>query len=242
MGSTSEWLITKKFLMKICKECGVELEIEMMSCPLCDTPAGSEAPSIGKQQAQPVSNNKHFLKQILWQVTSLVLLFGIVATIVINLSVRHTITWSIYPVTVCLIIFSYASLLARWHTRVIFQLLAGWVLSSAVLWFIQQYLEAAWPLQLAFPLLCAINMIGLLLIITIDHVKVKGLNIVAFVFIAIAGVCLMIEGIISYYFGGVINLQWSVIVAACLLPVAAAIVFMHLRTKNNINMQKIFHT
>ena len=228
--------------MKICKECGVELENDMTTCPLCDTPVGSEAPPVAEQQVQPATNNRHFLKQVLWQVTSLLLLFGIVATIIIDSSVHHTITWSVYPVTVCLTIFSYASLMALWHTRVIFQLLAGWLLSTAVLWIIQQYVEADWLFQLAFPLLCAINIIGLPLIMTIDRLKVKGLNIVAIVLVAIAGLCLIIEAIISYYFDSVINLQWSVIVAACLLPVAAAIVFMHLRTKNNINLQKIFHT
>ena len=228
--------------MTICKECGVELEIYMTTCPLCDTPVGSEALPAMKQQVQPPGNNTYFLKQVLWQVTSLLLLFGIFATIVIDLSVHHAITWSVYPVTVCLIIFSYASMMALCHTRVIVQLLAGWLLSTAVLWLIQQYIGAGWPLRLALPLLCAVNVIGLPLIITIDRLKVKGLNILAIVFAAVAGLCLIIEGIISFYFDGVIKLQWSVIVAACLLPVAAAIVFMHLRTKNNINLQKIFHT
>ena len=229
--------------MGICKECGVELEIDMATCPLCDTPVGSEAPSVAKkQELAPTGNNKHFLKQVLWQVTSLLLLFGIVATIVIDLSIHYTITWSIYPVTVCLIIFSYASLMALWHTKLIFQLLAGWFLSAAVLWIIQQYVEAGWPFRLAFPLLCAVNITGLPLIITIDRLKVKGLNILAIFFVAIAGLCLIIEGIITYYVDGRIKLQWSVIVVACLLPVAAAIVFMHLRTKSNINLQKIFHT
>ena len=229
--------------MKICKECGVELEIDMMTCPLCDTPVGSESPSLPKKQrTQPLASNKHYLKQVLWQVTSLLLLSGIVATLVINLSVHKTVTWSVYPVTICLIIFSYASLMALWHTRVIYQLLSGWLLSSAVLWSIHQYIDAGWPFQLAFPLLGAVNVIGLPLIITIKRLKVKGLNILAILSVAIAGLCLMIEGIISYYFTRVIKLHWSVIVSACLLPVAAAIVFMHLRIRNNIDLQKIFHT
>jgi hypothetical protein len=68
------------------------------------------------------------------------------------------------------------------------------------------------------------------------------LNIIAIIFVAIALLCLFIEGIISFYFSASIKLQWSVIVSACLLPVTAAMTFMYFRTRNNIDIQKIFHT
>ena len=228
--------------MKICTQCRVELEIDMKSCPLCKTPAGSEGPSMIKEQMEPVSDTKHVVKHLLWQVTSLFLVSGIVATLTIDLSMHHAVTWSIYPVTVCLIVFSYASVMALWHTKVIFQLLIGWLLSTVVLGIIQRYIQADWIIELAFPMLCAVNLIGLPLVITINHLRVKGLNILTIFFLAVATLCLVIEGIISYYFTKVIELQWSVIVAACLVPVSGAIVFMHLRTKNNVDLQKIFHT
>lgn len=229
--------------MIVCKACGVELESSMTHCPLCGTQVGSNAPSVpDKQKVKMTARGRYFLKQILWQVVSIFLLSGIVATVAINLSVNGRMTWSVYPVTICLIIFSYAAVMALWPTRVAVQLLAGWLLSTALIWVIQQLVDADWPMLLAFPLLCAVNVIGLTLYFAISGLKVKGLNILAMFFVAIACLCLIIEGMITNYYDSVITLQWSVIVAACLFPVIAAIVFMHIRTKTNAEIQKIFHT
>jgi len=120
--------------------------------------------------------------------------------------------------------------------------MAGWVLSSLILLILQQYTAGRWAFQLAFPILCAVNILVLLLLFVISRLKAKGLNILAAGFIAIAVLCLGIDGIISYYDEGVIRLGWSVIVAASLLPVTAAIIFMHIRLKNNVDIRKIFHT
>lgn len=229
--------------MRLCNECGVELEDRMSICPLCGTPVGGSAPRLpGRPKAKMDARSKHFLRQILWQVVSILLLSAIVATITINLSVHGMITWSVYPVTVCLIILSYAAVMALWHARLAIQLIAGWLLSTALIWIIQQFIEADWPVRLAFPLLCAVNVIGLLLYFIIGGLKVKGLNILALFFVGVTCLCLIIEGIITRHLDGVIKLQWSVIVAACLFPVIAAIIFMHLRKKTNAEIQKIFHT
>jgi len=229
--------------MILCNECGVELEGGMTHCPLCGTPVGSNAPSVSDmQQVKMTAGGKHFLRQILWQVASIFLLSGIVATLAINLSVDGRITWSVYPVTICLIIFSYAAVLALWRTKVVVQLIAGWSLSTALIWVIQQRMDEDWPSRLAFPMLCAANVVGLALYFAISGLKMKGLNILAMFFVAIACLCLTIDGIIAYYNHSVIKLQWSVIVAACLFPVIAGIIFMHLRARTNAEIQKIFHT
>ena len=230
--------------MAICKECGVELEDGVNVCPLCDTPVGEKKPLTRQLEKtdNAVTSDRHLLRQILWQITSVLLLSCIVATLIINLSIKGKITWSIYPITICLIIFSYASLLAMWNKRIALQICAGWLISPIVLYIVGLYVNADWPIKLALPLLGAVNVIGLLFYFILLAVKVKGLNIVAIMFVAIALLCLVIEGIISIYFTVSIKLQWSVIVSACLLPVTTAITFMYFRTRNNIDLQKIFHT
>lgn len=231
--------------MILCKQCGVELDVEMQVCPLCNTSvldgARTEHATAERnfrvEKARPA-----LLMHVLWQIACVLLLSGIVATLIINLSIIGRVTWSIYPVTICLILLSYATIMALWRARVLMQVIAGWILSSALLVGIGSYTGDDWPLWLAFPILSAINVTAMLLILALSSLKIKGLNVLAIMFVAVAVLCLMLEGILSLYFKDQLALSWSVIVAACLLPVTAAIVFMYFRTRNNRDLQKIFHT
>lgn len=233
--------------MTICKECGVQLDDDMKACPLCETPIVNGGTH--KNVTLPVDKEetakggeKNALQQILWQITAVLLLSAIVGTLIIDLSIHGSITWSIYPISICLMVFSYASLIALWRTTAFLQLLGGWVISTLVLVAIYWNIEAEWPLRLALPLLSAVNVVGLMLNFILIRLKAKGLNVLAIFFVFIAILCILIEGIVSLYFKKFIDMQWSIIVAACLLPVTAAILFMYFRTRNNAELQKIFHT
>ena len=232
--------------MLICNKCGVELDDGLNICPLCETPVGVHGDDNNltyhmKTRSIDETKKVHLLKRVLWQVTSVLLLSGIVATLTINIAIQGSITWSIYPVCICLMIFSYASLIALGRTGILFPLLGGWLMSVVVLIVVQWYSGLTWPLRLALPILCSVNAVGVAFILVVTNLRTRGLNVLAIGLIAVSVLCLAIEGIISKYFGDAIKLQWSVIVAACLLPVTAAVFFMFLRTKNNPDLQKIFH-
>lgn len=231
----------------VCKECGVELEPGMQVCPLCDTPVNSgrsEKTSVKKESEASGADQKrhHPLFRILWQILAILLLSGIAATLIINLSIQGSVTWSVYPISVCLIGLSYACLFSFWRPRIIMQLVSGWALSALVLVILSSLIDKTWPVRLALPLLCAVNTVALLLILGLKLVRTKGLNIFAITLVAIALLCLLIEGIISLHFQNAIKFEWSAIVAACLLPVTIAIFFMYFRTRNNAELKKIFHT
>lgn len=232
--------------MIICKECGVALEDNMQVCPLCDTPVSNDGtPSTFKKNVErknPDTRKQYLLSQILWQIAAILLLSGIVATLTINLVIQGEITWSVYPISVCLMILSYVSLASLWRTGIIYQLAGGWMVSSVLLVSVNAFISSDWPLKLALPILCAVNIIALVLIVALKSLKTKGLNVFAIIIFGIAILCLIIEGIISYYFANVVRLQWSAIVSACLLPVAATVLFMYFRTRNNSDLKKIFHT
>lgn len=234
----------------VCKKCLVELDESMDRCPLCGAPVNDSGilehrpERIASQlQSYPEDVEKHLLQRILWQVTATLLLSGIVATIIIDVARHDVITWSLYPVTLCLMVLSYASLFAFWQTKTIHRILAGWVLSTLLLMVINAYTDPSdWPLRLGIPLVFAINFVTLALLAVFRITKRKGLNLLAYTFVAVAVLCISINGIISWYFTGAFGLGWSIIVAACILPVAAALIFVFLRTWNNPRLQKIFHT
>jgi hypothetical protein len=236
--------------MAICKKCLVELDDDMKHCPLCGTPTGENVSEGVSKNYLKVSKTarlepteRHLVRRILWQIIAILLFSGIIATLVIDLSINRKITWSIYPVSICMIVFSYASLLAFWNAKMIYQMLAAWVLSTILLLLINNFsANAQWTIYIGIPILAAINVVSIILIGIYTVTKEKGLNLLAYAFVGIAALCITIEGIISRYFAGEIVLRWSIIVAACLLPVTAALIFMFHRTRNNSTLQKIFHT
>jgi|SRR5690606_17901227 hypothetical protein len=232
--------------MIICKQCRVELEPWMEVCPLCKIPVadGDKATQIRNQQPHPAydERNPGLLKRIFLQITCVLLLSGILATLIINLAMVGHITWSVYPITLCLIVLSYVFSLGLWTVKPLLRILAGWLASMLILGLVHLYVSGDWPLKLALPILCSINVITMLLVLILGKLKVKGLNMVAILFIGAAVLCLMVEVILSKYFQEEFRLSWSVVVSACLLPVTAVIVFMHFKTRSNADLEKIFHT
>lgn len=229
--------------MNICKQCGVELEDNMTTCPLCHTGLHNGASSANKaDQYLPIEQKSHVMQRILWQLAVVLLLSVVFATLVINFSVAGMVTWSIYPISICLMILAYAVLMAWWRTKLVVQLLVGWLLSSLILVVVDRYSTGDWPLLLALPIMSAVNAIGIILYFLLVGLKTKGLTVLAFVFVSLAVAGLAVDAIISNYFQRHIVLGWSVIVAACILPVIAAILFMHFRIRNNATLRKIFHT
>lgn len=232
--------------MEICKVCGVELDEGFRVCPLCGTPVGEggrrEANERLVEELKPEGHKKHLLQQVLWQVTSVLLLSCILATLTIDLAIHGAVTWSLYPVSICVVVFFYASLMAVWRTRVAFQMVAAWAVSALFLLITDRFVAADWLSGLALPLLSAVTIIGLLLRFAVVRFRRKGLNVLASIFVALAVLCLAVDALVNLYLNGVIRLRWSVIVAACLLPVTAALLFTYFRTRDNADLQKIFHS
>lgn len=233
--------------MKICKACGVELDDDMQVCPLCDTSVSNDGSTLynlkkSNEASAPEVKKRPLLHEILWQITAILLLSGIAATLVINLAIQGRITWSVYPVTICLMLLSYVSLMSIWRAPITYRLAGGWLMSAMILLAIYVLADVQWPLMLALPILFAVNMITFLLIFIVRILPRKGLNVFAIVILGIAILCIIIEGIITYNLENTLRLQWSAIVSACLLPVTATIIFMYFRTKNNNELKKIFHT
>ena len=231
--------------MIVCSQCGVELEQGIDVCPLCETAVADGQPVLGRRFKSDLAEDAakpKLLKRVLWQITCILLLSGTLATLVIDLSMAGRVTWSLYPVTICLLLLSYAALMGLWGTNLLLRIVAGWLVSTVLLILVHFFIGEDWPLRLALPLLSFINLISMALILILRNLKVRGLNIVAISFLSAAVVCLMIEATLSQYFQSEVELSWSVVVSACLLPVTAVIIFMHFRTKNNSELKKIFHT
>ncbi|HET6766526.1 MAG TPA: DUF6320 domain-containing protein, partial [Chitinophagaceae bacterium] len=209
--------------MIICKNCGVELEKEMMNCPLCGEPVTGDGNTTLTKSHQTIQYRKAMSrpqKKFTWEIVSLILLSGIIATLVIDYILNKQIKWSEYPVAIALTIFSYVSLFAFWRQRTIIQMAGGLILSSLFMILLDALKgNTGWSFKLGIPLLIAGNIIAAALLAAIRASKTKGINLLAFAFIAAALLCVCIDGILAFFKSGSIQVRWSIIVAGSIIPV-----------------------
>jgi len=233
--------------MNICSNCGVELEDDMPYCPLCGEPVAG----VGKEEAPAPSGQEIFdysrkmtlpQKKFTWEIISIILLSGTIATAVIDFIITRGISWSEYPVAISVTIFFYISLFAFWQQRTVTQMAGSFILSACFLAGIDAFTGGiGWSVKLGIPLLLAANIVvaGLLAIFRLS--KHKGINLIAWAFLAVAVLCISIEGMLSFAKTGAFRFGWSIIVAGCMIPVVLALLFAHFRLRKGRSLQKTFH-
>lgn len=233
-----------------CKNCGVELEDVMLNCPLCGEPVGSNGlaggvpPSTPRQQPLSSSHGKMSppQKKFTWEIVSIILLSAIIATLTIDFVINRSITWSEYPAAICLIVFSYVSLFAFWNRRTVIEMAGGFIISSFFLIVLDALTGGIqWSVKLGIPLLFLSNMVAAVLITIIRISKYKGVNLIAYAFLGAVILCIGIECILSFFKGGLLRLDWSIIVTACTVPVVMVLFFVHFRLKKGRSLERIFH-
>lgn len=231
----------------ICKNCGVELEDDTLICPLCREPVNSAASAsaraaYGQQTFSSYKEMTRPQKKFTWEIISIILLSAGIATFIVDYIINHHITWSEYPAAICLTIFCYVSSFAFWDQTTLVKMAGGFILSSSCL-VVLDLLTAGiqWSVKLAIPLLFAGNLVTAVLLAIIRRSRYKGINLIAYAFLGAAILCLFIDGILSFFKTGLFQVQWSVIVIACTIPVVVVLLFAHFRLKKGRSLEKTFH-
>ncbi|MCU7552643.1 DUF6320 domain-containing protein [Chitinophagaceae bacterium LB-8] len=237
--------------MIYCKNCGVELENDMLDCPLCGEPVASnhqtdkiQSVASSIQQISPYGHRKmdQPQKRFTWEIVSIILLSGVMATLIIDFAMNRRITWSEYLAGFCFTIFSYVSLFAFWNQRTIIDMAGGFIASSTFILILDAIIGSFnWAIKLGIPLLLACNVVIATLLAAIQMSKHKGINLIAYSFIAAAFLCLCIEGTLSFFETNLFHLWWSLIVAACIFPIVVVLLFVHFRLRKGRSLHKTFH-
>ena len=238
--------------MKYCTNCEIELEEEMTRCPLCgsvavnDDTAGKQPERThvepGIEHNSPAQQMTKRQKALTWEIVSLVLVSVIFATLLINFIINKRITWAVYPVSACVVAFSYTSLFAFSGYGTVMRLAGGFIISSAVLLIGGLFISGVdWAYKIAIPVLFFASIIAAVLAELVRVSRYKGINLVAYAFIGSGILCLLIDGVLSFYHEHEVHLWWSVIVAICALLVAIVLMFLHFRLKKGRSLEKTFH-
>ena len=239
--------------MKICPQCGVELDEQMSVCPLCRSDLDHQSNKKENPGLQPDQPGERFYidysrlttkqkRKLFWELSGIILFSGILVTLIIDLVTSQSITWSGYTVTVFLVLFANTTLLTFWRHRILILLGGSFLSTSALLVLLDLYNKSiGWGTRLGVPLLFAFYMIILLLTMVTRVTKNQGFNILGHCFIAAGIMTMCIEGILSYYFLKEVSFSWSLIVIACMVPISAILYFLHYRLKRGMELRRFFH-
>lgn len=243
-------MVNVKSIMIICKNCGVELEPDMSLCPLCEEPVTSGSDQTMAElnfhekfnSEEQIKPGNRIQRKAAWKLIVFILILSSIITSSLNIILNKEISWSQYPVAVCMIVFSYISFFTFLNTRKELKYLFGFVSSSVLILLLDLITGGQnWSLRLAIPLLLLINLVIIVFLEIIRFSKKRGVNLIAYSFLAAAMLCIGTEIVIDFYIKDKVNLIWSLIVSACVLPISLVLLFMYFRLKKGNDLNKTFH-
>jgi hypothetical protein len=232
--------------MIYCKKCGVELEAGMTTCPLCGTSINETRPMVENSEKEvDVNAGKEMTppqKRVIWEIVSITIISAVITTFSIDFLMNHRISWSEYPVAVSLMVFSYVSSFAFLRTNTVIKTAAGLLGASGFVILIDRLTNGLqWALPIAIPILFTGNLMAALLMVIFKKVRKKGVNLIAYTLLAIGIYTLGLEAVFSIFKTGVVVLRWSLIVLACVVPVAFVLIYVHFRLTKNKSLERVFY-
>jgi hypothetical protein len=231
--------------MTLCINCGVELDDGLKICPLC----GKDP--VNKGEEEHISNDypsdiiqlqRKENRRYLWELSGIIAFSGIAVCTILDLIISKRLSWSLFSdVSICaawVILTFYRFVYKR--TLIVVTLL---MLTILVALYLTDLIATGreWFFPVGLPVTMAIFIAAGTVIILYNTFHLKGLNIIAAAFIVLSGYCIITEMIFDKYLKGIVDLQWSLIVAVSILPVALVFFFYHYRLKKGNRLDSFFH-
>ena len=231
--------------MSICVHCGVELDPGFMVCPLC-----GKNPETGEEETADHASHpsailkihKRENKKTIWELSGILAFSGVAICLIVDLLTAKGIQWAHFTSVNILMAWVILTLLLLCRNRPLL-LLAG-VTSGILAMLLSVDLFTggmSWFLPVGLPITAAAFLAAGILILFYRFTPMKGLNLIGAGMLLIAGFCIVTETILDLFITGRTGLQWSLITAISIFPVAMILFFYHYRLKRGRRLDTIFH-
>lgn len=238
--------------MPYCSRCGIEVDEEADTCPLCAAPiqklGGAVKPSNGEPSPPHIIDpgdayrlSERERRRIGIELVTLAAGLASIALFLVDLTSDARLGWSPYAV---------ASVLLGWAVSVAPLALHGKprstvaVTSAAVLAFmvaIDGFDGATdWSLRLGVPIAVASFMAAGATAAAMASRRVKGINLLGIAALGLAGFLVALEALIRLAMGTGTRPYWSLVAALALVPVAVFLFYLHGRVMRGADLRKIF--
>jgi len=242
--------------MPICKNCGVEVESNYRTCPLCGAELGAatarsetaraDPETVGlKEAAQHTAIEAHDEKvRLLFQeVFGFIALAAAVVVFATDFAYGMKITWSRIPLISIGYIWLSIFMIPRLK-RIPYLLPVAELLTTALFLYALNLFTGGrnWFWELALPIVAALGILMLLTVFIIRVFKLSVLGGLAVSLISAGLFTLCLEAILNSFLHERIWVSWSLVTAASVIPIIAFLVSFEKRLKKRgSNLQKHFH-
>ncbi|PKL23297.1 MAG: hypothetical protein CVV47_15300 [Spirochaetae bacterium HGW-Spirochaetae-3] len=238
--------------MPICPNCGVELAESTKHCPLCRSAIEADGGRSEEREApypEKAIDPEHFdtltdaqRRKIFLEIFSVCSAIACITVLAVEALVDGRISWSLYPVaSIAYLFFVIAVPVAlgrrRWRATVALAIATPlFVLSLDML-----DASRSWFPRIGGPITLSVEATIAACAASISRMKSKGVNAIAVALIGAAAACVCIELAIDLAASGSPDLDWSAVVAAACLPIAALLFYAHHRLSGRASLAKLFH-
>lgn len=240
--------------MPYCSRCGVEVDSDVDNCPLCHihiykTDAEGEI-EYKKYPDHPVKEDVGLSGltmpqrlKIAIEIVTLFLVIPTIITLLADLSTASLITWSRYPALSLVLVWCLVCFPLLLYKNPLF-LIISLVISITGFLAAMDYFDnwaLDWFLDLALPVIILISVITAIVVFSSLLVRIKGVNVAAFILFGIGLLSLGLDLIISSAISGVITISWSVVVMLVVFSLGVIFLYLHYRIKNLDSLKRRFH-
>jgi len=243
--------------MAYCPKCGVQVENQRQTCPLCSFPIPDiEEPKKNNVKREEYLLNRYRLKKAenrrRWKEARIFVYTGIAFSMII-LSISFGIidyyfsgilSWSPYVITSNLAVVVFLFFLLRFIPGFLFNFI-GLGITTGIFLYILDNINGTigwfWNLGLV---ICINTMIWLFILrLIIRHTRRRGLNVPAYSLIAGAMAAISLELIGDLYHSAELHLTWSIPIITATIPLAGILLFLHLLLSRGLQekLKRKFH-
>ncbi|MFO7850906.1 MAG: hypothetical protein ACQERS_07535 [Bacteroidota bacterium] len=228
---------------KICPNCGVVLDEGLEICPLCKSRPEEDPKEKGELYPSDILDLSERKSRIhAWELSAIIAFSANMICIIVDLVIVKGLNWSLYAVTaitgIWLFITAFAFLLKR--TALLGISLAATTLAMLVIFDLLSP-PLVWFMGIGLPVSISFWILFVIFIFILRKLRSKGFNLLAIVFIELSALCIIIDIFIDLALFDHINIDWSAITAATLVPIAGVLFFMHYRMKRGKDLGSFFH-
>lgn len=218
--------------MSYCVNCGVELDVTLEACPLCNTPVINPNEIPYRKSKTPFPVEKGQVEEV--KRKDLAILFSILlATIAVtcgllNFLVFDVTKWSFLVIGVCMLLWvMFIPLFLDMKKNVYVALFCDGVALALYLYMITFVTPSMdWFLRLALPIAVLVTVVAEVLAVCIRKIPRSFLTNLLFFFVTVAVLCVGIELLIDNFLGIKLWLTWSAVVLTVCVIISIMLITM----------------
>ena len=235
--------------MPYCSRCGVEVDAQIKTCPLCAAPIqrlpmddGSPWPVDEAPVPVPPPMNTDERKGLARTITTLGFLIPVSVVLTVDWFVTRSLDWSLYALSGLGAAWLWAIFPLALNRRPYALILAETAVGAALEIAIGVLAgKTGWLMPIGIPIIAAAGFLTAGVTTMARRSPALGGNLAGWILLAIAILALATDMLVEAWLGGTWRPGWSIIAASTTVPIAVLLLYLHYRPSKRTRLRRYFH-